>query len=96
MAMARKTWGGKRTANGARTQQVVASVLRTCWQQGQSAFHQLVALFRPARPILAGDHPRQTVTLAASTRDPLGLPTGYVFRPRHFQKFNQAQRSNQR
>jgi hypothetical protein len=78
MAMARRTWGGKRTANGARTQQVLASVLRTCWQQGKSAFDQLVALFRPARPVLAGDHPRQTVTLAASTRDPLGLPTGYV------------------
>ena len=31
MAMARKTWGGNRTANGARTQQILASVLRTCW-----------------------------------------------------------------
>jgi transposase len=52
MAMARKTWGGNRTANGARTQQILASVLRTCWQQGQSAFSQLVKLLRSARPIL--------------------------------------------
>ena len=52
MAMARKTWGGNRTANGARTQQIVASVLRTCWQQGKDAFDQLVKLLRSARPIL--------------------------------------------
>jgi len=52
MAIARKTWGGNRTANGARTQQILASVLRTCWQQGQSAFDQLVKLLRSARPIL--------------------------------------------
>jgi transposase len=52
MAMARKTWGGNRTNNGARTQQILASVLRTCWQQGKDAFHQLVNLLRSARPIL--------------------------------------------
>jgi transposase len=52
MAMARKTWGGNRTFNGARTQQILASVLRTCWQQGKSAFDQLVELLRSARPIL--------------------------------------------
>lgn len=52
MAMARKTWGGNRTINGARTQQVLASVLRTCWQQGKSAFDQLVKLLRSANPIL--------------------------------------------
>jgi transposase len=52
MAMARKTWGGNRTAQGARTQQILASVLRTCWQQGKSAFHQLVKLLRSPRPIL--------------------------------------------
>src|SRR5437016_8532775 len=52
MAMARKTWGGNRTANGARIQQILASVLRTCWQQGKSAFDQLVKLLRSARPIL--------------------------------------------
>jgi len=52
MAMARKTWGGNRTANGARTQQILGSVLRTCWQQGKSAFDQLVKLLHSARPIL--------------------------------------------
>ena len=52
MAMARKTWGGNRTANGARTQQILASVLRTCWQQGKDAFGQFVKLLRSTRPIL--------------------------------------------
>jgi hypothetical protein len=52
MAMARKTWGGNRTANGARTQQILASVLRTCWQQGKDAFGQFVKLLCSARPIL--------------------------------------------
>ena len=52
MAMARKTWGGNRTVNGARTQQILASVLRTCWQQGKDAFGQFVNLLRSARPIL--------------------------------------------
>ena len=52
MAMARKTWGGNRTANGARTQQILASVLRTCWQQGKSACDQLVKLLHSAHPIL--------------------------------------------
>jgi transposase len=52
MAMARKTWGGNRTANGARTQQILASVLRTCWQQSKDAFSELVKLLRSSRPIL--------------------------------------------
>jgi transposase len=52
MAMARKTWGGNRTANGARTQQILASILRTCWQQGKDAFGQFVKLLRSTRPIL--------------------------------------------
>jgi len=46
MVVARKTWGGNRTWNGARTQQILASVLRTCWQQGQDAFRQFVTLLR--------------------------------------------------
>jgi hypothetical protein len=52
MAMTRKTWAGNRTANGSRTQQVLASVLRTCWQQGKSVFDQLVRLLRSAQPTL--------------------------------------------
>ena len=52
MVVARKTWGGNRTANGARTHQILASVPRTCWQQSKDAFAQLVKLLRSARPIL--------------------------------------------
>jgi transposase len=54
MALVRKTWGGNRTANGARTHQILASVLRTCWQQGKHAFAELVHLLRSPRPILLG------------------------------------------
>jgi transposase len=52
MALVRKTWGGNRTANGARTHQILASVLRTCWQQGKHAFTELVTLLRSPHPIL--------------------------------------------
>jgi transposase len=52
MALVRKTWGGNRTANGACTQQILASVLRTCWQQGKHAFAELVNLLRSPYPIL--------------------------------------------
>ena len=38
MVIARKVWGGNRTWEGARTQQILVSVLRTCWQQGKDAF----------------------------------------------------------
>jgi transposase len=51
MVVARKTWGGNRTWNGARTQQILVSVLRTCWQQGKDAFHQLVTLLRSPQPM---------------------------------------------
>ena len=43
---ARKTWGGNRTAAGARVQQILASVLRTCWQQRKDPFPRLVGLLR--------------------------------------------------
>jgi transposase len=52
MVVVRKTWGGNRTWKGARTQQILASVLRTCWQQGKDAFHQLIALMRAPQPRL--------------------------------------------
>jgi len=48
---ARKTWGGNRTAAGARTQQILLSVLTTCRQQGRDAFTALVALLRAPRPV---------------------------------------------
>lgn len=53
MVIARKVWGGNRTWEGARTQQILVSVLRTCWQQGKDSFTRLVALLHtPRRAIL--------------------------------------------
>jgi len=46
VVMARKVWGGNRTWNGARTQHILASILRTCRQQGQDAFGRIVGLLR--------------------------------------------------
>jgi transposase len=48
MVIARKVWGGNRTWAGAHTQQILASVLRTCWQQGKDAFTRCVRLLRAA------------------------------------------------
>ncbi len=51
--IARKVWGGNRTWNGARTQQILMSVLRTGSQQGKDTFALLVALQRfPGHQIL--------------------------------------------
>ena len=49
MVIARKVWGGNRTWEGAHTQQVLVSVLRTCWQQGKDTFALLVTLLRASR-----------------------------------------------
>jgi transposase len=51
MVIARKVWGGNRTWEGARTQQVLVSVLRTCWQQGKDAFVRLVGLLRSPQAV---------------------------------------------
>ena len=51
MVIARKVWGGSRTWEGARTQQVLVSVLRTCWQQGKDAFVRLVGLLRSPQAV---------------------------------------------
>jgi transposase len=51
--VARKVWGGNRTWRGARTQEILASVLRTCRQQGKDAFARMVGLLRwPTAQIL--------------------------------------------
>ena len=50
--IARKTWGGNRTHSGARTQQILASILRTCWQQGKDTFHALTKLIRSPRQMI--------------------------------------------
>jgi transposase len=52
MVIARKVWGGSRTWDGARTQQILASVLRTCWQQGKNAFTRCVKLLRAPRTVI--------------------------------------------
>lgn len=52
MVVARKTWGGNRTWNGARIQQILASILRTCRRQGKDAFQQLVTLLRSPHELL--------------------------------------------
>jgi transposase len=48
--IARKVWGGNRTARGARTQSVLMSVLRTCRQQEQAALPPLIHLQQMRRP----------------------------------------------
>ena len=58
MVIARKVWGGNRSWEGARTQQVLVSVLRTCWQQGKDAFALLVALLHTPQPITLDIVPR--------------------------------------
>jgi len=52
MVIARKVWGGNRTWEGARTHQILASVLRTCWQQGKDAFTRCVKLLRAPRTVI--------------------------------------------
>jgi transposase len=44
MVIARKVWGGNRTWAGAWTQQILVSVLRTCWQQDKDPFPRLISL----------------------------------------------------
>jgi len=44
--IARKTWGGNRTASGAKTQKILVSILRTCWQQRKDSFSALTKLMR--------------------------------------------------
>lgn len=49
----RKVWGGNRTMAGARTQQIVASVLRTCRQQGVDPCAIIEEVLRSPRPEVA-------------------------------------------
>jgi transposase len=52
MVIARKVWGGSRTSEGARTQQILVSVLRTCWQQGKDTFGRILTLLRAPRTVI--------------------------------------------
>ncbi len=49
----RKVWGGNRTWKGAHTQEILASVLRTCRQQGHHPYPLLIALLTSPEPIVA-------------------------------------------
>src|SRR6516162_3979802 len=49
----RKVWSGNRTWLGARTQSILMSVCRTCWQRGRSALDFLSQLLRGAPVSLA-------------------------------------------
>jgi transposase len=49
----RKTWGGNQTAAGARTQQVLASGLRTATQQHRDPLTLLIDLLRQPHPGVA-------------------------------------------
>ena len=52
MVIARKVWGGNRTWEGAHTQQILVSVLRTCRQQGKDAFTRCVRLLRAPQTVI--------------------------------------------
>lgn len=49
----RKVWGGNRTPRGALTQQIIASVIRTCAQQGVDPCSLLEKLLRSPVPTIA-------------------------------------------
>ena len=42
MVIASKVWGGNRTWEGAQTQPILVSILRTCWQQDKDPFSRIV------------------------------------------------------
>ncbi len=50
--IARKTWGGNRTHNGARAQQILSTILRTCQQQGKDAFARITRLLSAPAPTI--------------------------------------------
>ena len=50
--VARKTWGGNRTENGAKTQQILMSILTTCRQQGKDSFDRIAQLWFAPTPIV--------------------------------------------
>ena len=50
--IARKTWGGNRTAPGADAQKMLMSVLRTCYRQGKDSFERIVGLLHSLVPIV--------------------------------------------
>jgi len=64
LVVIRKVWGGNRTPAGARTQQILGSLLRTCWQQRRSPLPILKKLLCSprARPVRLLWHMRSPPT----------------------------------
>src|SRR6266705_6072628 len=52
VVVARKTRGGNRTENGAKTQQTLISILTTCRQQGKDSFDRIIELFVSPTPMV--------------------------------------------
>lgn len=50
--VARKTWGGNRTENGAKTQQILISIITTCRQQSKDSFARIAQLLFSPTPIV--------------------------------------------
>jgi transposase len=50
--VARKTWGGNRTENGAKTQQILISIIITCRQQGKDSLARIAQLLFSPTPIV--------------------------------------------
>lgn len=67
LVVIRKNWGGNRTADGARAQAILTSVLRTAQQQDKDAFQLLVDLLRSPQPKLLDIVPPEFLTTAQST-----------------------------
>jgi hypothetical protein len=59
---------------GARTQQVLVSVLRTCWQQGKDAFTRMVWLLRAPQTVTLDIVPGAGYAALAKL-DPPSVPT---------------------
>src|SRR5213082_448899 len=62
LVVARKNWGGNRTAKGARAQAVLTSILQTARQQGKNPLDRLIAL-------LVGKDPAKILDLVPPTRE---------------------------
>ena len=67
LVVIRKNWGGNRTADGARAQAILTSVLRTAQQQDKDAFQLLVDLLRSPQPKLLDIVAPELLTRAEST-----------------------------
>src|SRR2546422_8124101 len=50
--VARKTGGGNRTQNGAKTQQILISILTTCRQQAKDSFDRIIEQFLSPTPMV--------------------------------------------